>query len=51
MLLTFQLWWQESAKEVRQLTQLKKESARLIQLLAEAELEKVILKDPTDGNI
>ena len=51
MLLTFQLLWQESAKKVRQLTQLKKESALLNQLLAEAELEKAMLKDPTDGNI
>lgn len=38
------------AEEARQLTQLEKENARLKKLLAEAELEKAMLKDLAEGN-
>lgn len=38
------------AEEARRLTQLEKENARLKKLLAEAELEKAMLKDLAEGN-
>jgi putative transposase len=38
------------AEEARRLTQLEKENARLKKLLAEAELEKTMLKDLAEGN-
>ena len=49
------LWWRQQyggmqAEEARRLTQLEKENARLKKLLAEAELEKAMLKDLAEGN-
>ena len=38
------------AEEARRLTQLEKDNARLKKLLAEAELEKSMLKDLAEGN-
>jgi cell shape-determining protein MreC len=38
------------AEEARRLTQLHKENTRLKKLLAEAELEKALLKDLAEGN-
>ena len=38
------------AEEARRLMQLGKENARLKKLLAEAELEKAMLKDLAEGN-
>jgi putative transposase len=38
------------AEEAKRLTQLEKESVRLKKLLAEAELEKAILKQLAEGN-
>jgi cell shape-determining protein MreC len=38
------------AEEARRLAQLEKENARLKKLLAEAELEKAMLKDLAEGN-
>ena len=46
---TYHRWRQQfgerQAEEARRLNQLEKENARLIKLLAEAELEKAMLKD------
>jgi cell shape-determining protein MreC len=39
------------AEEARRLTQLEKENARLKKLLAEAELEKAVLKDLSEGTV
>jgi putative transposase len=38
------------AEEAKRLAQLEKENARLKKLLAEAELEKAMLKDLAEGN-
>jgi putative transposase len=38
------------AEEAKRLTQLEKENVRLKKLLAEAELEKAMLKDLAEGN-
>ena len=38
------------AEEAKRLTQLEKEIARLKKLLAEAELEKAMLKELAEGN-
>jgi len=38
------------AEEARRLAQLEKENARLKKLLAEAELERAMLKDLAEGN-
>jgi putative transposase len=50
---TYQRWRQQyggmQAGEARRLTQLEKENARLKKLLAEAELEKALLKDLVCG--
>ena len=45
-----QLYGGMQAEEARRLTQLEKENARLKKLLAEAELEKAMLKDLAEGN-
>ena len=51
---TYHRWRQHyggmQAEEARRLTQLEKENARLKKLLAEAELEKAMLKDLAEGN-
>ena len=51
---TYHRWRQQyggmQAEEARRLTQLEKENARLKKLLAEAELEKAMLKDLAEGN-
>ncbi|NDC38584.1 MAG: transposase [Proteobacteria bacterium] len=51
---TYRRWRQQyggmQAEEVRRLTQLEKENARLKKLLAQAELEKAMLKDLAEGN-
>jgi len=51
---TYHRWWQQyggmQAEEARWLTQLDKENARLRKLLADAELEKAMLKDLAEGN-
>jgi hypothetical protein len=39
------------AEEARRLTQLKKENARLIKVLAEAELEEAMVKDLADRSL
>jgi putative transposase len=39
------------AEEAKQLTQLKKENARLKKLLAEAEQERALRKELAEGNI
>ena len=50
---TYHRWRQQyggmQAEEARRLTQLEKENARLKKLLAEAELEKAMLKDLAEG--
>jgi putative transposase len=38
------------AEEAKRLTQLEKENARLKKLLAEAELEKAMLRELAEGN-
>ena len=38
------------AEEAKRMTQLEKENARLKRLLAEAELDKAMLKDLAEGN-
>jgi cell shape-determining protein MreC len=38
------------AEEAKRLSQLEKENARLKRLLAEAELDKAMLKDLAEGN-
>jgi putative transposase len=45
-----QLYVGMKAEEAKRLTQLEKENARLRKLLAEAELEKAMLKDLAEGN-
>ena len=45
-----QLYGGMKAEEAKRLTQLEKENARLKKLLAEAELEKAMLKDLAEGN-
>jgi putative transposase len=45
-----QLYGGMKAEEAKRLTQLQKENARLKMLLAEAELEKAMLKDLAEGN-
>ena len=51
---TYHCWRQQYGgmqdEEARRLTQLEKENARLKKLLAEAELEKPMLKDLAEGN-
>jgi len=51
---TYHRWRQQyggmQAEEAKRLTQLEKENARLKKLLAEAELEKAMLKDLAEGN-
>ena len=51
---TYHRWKQQyggmQAEEAKRLTQLEKENARLKQLLAEAELEKAMLKELAEGN-
>jgi transposase-like protein len=51
---TYHRWRQQyggmHAEEAKRLTQLEKENARLKKLLAEAELEKAMLKDLAEGN-
>jgi transposase-like protein len=51
---TYHRWCQQyggvQAEEARRLTQLERENARLKKLLAEAELEKAMLKDLAEGN-
>jgi transposase-like protein len=51
---TYHRWRQQyggmQAEEARRLTQLEKENARLKRLLAEAELEKAMLKELAEGN-
>ncbi len=51
---TYHRWKQQyggmQAEEAKQLTQLEKENARLKKLLAEAELEKAMLKELAEGN-
>jgi putative transposase len=51
---TYHRWRQQyggmQAEEARRLSQLEKENARLKKLLAEAELEKAMLKDLAEGN-
>jgi putative transposase len=51
---TYHRWRQQyrgmQVEEARRLTQLEKENARLKELLAEAELENAMLKDPAEGN-
>jgi len=51
---TYLLWREQyggmQAEEARRLTQLEKENTRLIKLLAEAELEKSMVKNPAEGN-
>jgi len=46
-----QLYGGMKAEEAKRLTQLEKENARLKKLLAEAELEKAMLKDLAEGNL
>ena len=52
---TYHRWRQQyggmQAEEARRLTQLEKENARLKKLLAEAELEKAMLKDLADAAV
>ena len=52
---TYHRWRQEyggmQAEEAKWLTQLEKENARVKKLLAEAELEKAMLKNLAEGNI
>jgi len=45
-----QLYGGMQAEEARRLAQLEQENARLKKLLAEAELEKAMLKDLAEGN-
>ena len=45
-----QLYGGMQAEEAKRLTQLEKENGRLKRLLAEAELEKAMLKDLAEGN-
>lgn len=45
-----QLYGGMKAEEAKRLTQLEKENTRLKKLLAEAELEKAMLKNLTEGN-
>ena len=45
-----QLYGGMHAEEAKRLTQLEKENARLKKLLAEAELEKAMLKELAEGN-
>jgi transposase-like protein len=45
-----QLYGGMQAEETKRLTQLEKESGRLKRLLAEAELEKAMLKELAEGN-
>ena len=51
---TYHRWLQQygsmQAEDAMRLTQLEKENARLKKLLAEAKLEKAILKDLAEGN-
>ena len=51
---TYHRWKQQyggmQAEEAKRLTQLEKENARLKKLLAEAELEKAMLKELAEGN-
>ena len=51
---TYHRWRQQyggmQAEEARRLTQVEKKNARLKKLLAEAELEKAMLKDLAEGN-
>jgi len=51
---TYHLWGQlyggMQAEEAKRLTQLEKENGRLKKLLAEAELEKAMLKELAEGN-
>jgi transposase-like protein len=51
---TYQRWRQlyggMKAEEAKRLSQLEKENARLKRLLAEAELDKAMLKDLAEGN-
>jgi hypothetical protein len=51
---TYHRWLQQyggmQAEQAMRLTQLEKANARLKKLLAEAELEKVMLKDLVEGN-
>jgi len=51
---TYHRWSEQycgvQAEEARRLTQLEKGNARLKKLLAEAELEKAMLKDLANGN-
>ncbi len=51
---TYHRWRQQyggmQAEEVRRLTHLEKENARLKKLLAEGELKKAMLKDLSEGN-
>ena len=51
---TYHRWRQQyggmQAEEARRLAQLEKKNARLKKLLAEAELEKAMLKDLAEGN-
>jgi transposase-like protein len=45
-----QLYGGMKAEEAKRLTQLEEENARLKRLLAEAELDKAMLKDLAEGN-
>jgi transposase-like protein len=45
-----QLYGGMKAEEAKRLSQLEKENARLKRLLAEAELDKAMLKDLAEGN-
>jgi putative transposase len=45
-----QLYGGMKAEEAKRLTQLEKENSRLKRLLAEAELDKAMLKDLAEGN-
>ncbi len=45
-----QIYGGMKAEEAKRLTQLEKENARLKRLLAEAELDKAMLKDLAEGN-
>ena len=45
-----QLYGGMQAEEAKRLSQLEKENARLKRLLAEAELDKAMLKDLAEGN-
>jgi len=51
---TYHRWRQQyggmQAEEAKRLSQLEKENARLKKMLAEAELEKAMIKDLAEGN-